>query len=176
MRNRHQHGSAGTRRLAVVVAVLDLVIILGVGAHLDGGTATGTSLAAFAESDPVRLLGTTLDGSTCPSVPLTVGDGSTVICPDWSAVTSPSGVVEVVSIYGPGNSVVDTYQGALPLGLNWGDSVAAAWSAVGRPDRISGAYGTPTLVYMFDTHPYGSLELRFDATDHLVRVNASLVH
>jgi hypothetical protein len=176
MRNRNQHGSAGPRRLAVVVAVLDLVIILGVGAHLAGGTATGTSLAAFAESDPVRLLGTTLGTTSCPSVPLAVGDGSTVICPDWIAVTSPAGVVEVVSIYGPGNSVVDEYQGALPLGLKWGDGMAAAWAALGRPNRITGVYGTPTLVYMFDTHPYGSLELRFDATDHLVRVNASLVH
>lgn len=176
MRHRHQHGSARTRRFAVLVAVLDLVIVVGVGAHLAGGTATGTSLAAFAESDPVRLLGTTLGPTSCPTVPLAVGDGSTVICPDWTAVTSPAGVVEVISIYGPGSSVVDAYQGALPLGLQWGDHVAAAWTALGRPSRITGVYGTPTLVYMFDTHPYGSLELRFDATDHLVRVNASLVH
>jgi hypothetical protein len=176
MRNRHQQGAASRGRLAVVVAVLDLVIIVGVGAHLAGGTAAGTSLAAFAESDPVRLLGTALGDTSCPSVPLSVGDGSTVICPDWTAVTSPAGVVVVVSIYGPGSSVVDAYEGALPLGLRWGDGMASAWVALGRPNRITGAYGTPTLVYMFDTHPYGSLELRFDATDHLVRVNASLVH
>jgi hypothetical protein len=173
---RRQHGVARKGRLAVVVAVLDLVIVVVVAAHLTGGTATGTSLAAFADSDPVRLLGTTLHQPSCPAVPLAVGNGSTVVCPDWSAVTSPRGVVEVISIYGPGNSVVAAYKGALPLGLAWGDSVTAAWAALGRPSRITGVYGTPTLVYMFDTQPYGSLELRFDATDHLVRVNASLVH
>jgi hypothetical protein len=176
MRNRHQQGPAGRRRLAVAVAILDLVIIVGLGAHLAGGVATGTSLAAFAESDPVRLLGTPLGETSCPSVPLSVGDGNTVICPDWTAITSPAGVVVVVSIYGPGSSVVDTFEGALPLGLRWGDGMASAWVALGRPDRITSVYGTPTLVYMFDTHPYGSLELRFDSTDHLVRVNASLVH
>ena len=149
---------------------------MGVGAHLAGGTATGASLAAFAESDPVRRLGTTLGETSCPSVPLTVGDGSTVVCPDWIAVTSSADVVEVVSICGPGSSAVGTYEGVLPLGLRWGDSARAAWAALGRPDRITAAYGTPTLVYMFDTQPYGSLELRFDARDRLTRINASLVH
>ena len=37
-------------------------------------------------------------------------------------------------------------------------------------------YGTPTFVYMFNGRPFGSLELRFDSLDHLMRVNASLVH
>jgi len=66
-------------------------------------------------------------------------------------------------------------RGSLPLGLHWGDEVSAVWTKLGQPNRVTDIYGTPTLVYMFETVPYGSLELRFNASDRLMRVNASLV-
>jgi hypothetical protein len=164
----------GRRTLAIVA--LDLAIVVGVGVHLTGGVATGASMGSIADSDPVRLLGLKLGETSCPSAPLAVGKGTTVVCPRWTAVLSAAGVVEVVSVYGPGNAVVDAYEGSLPLGLHWGEEVTAVWDALGRPDRITGVYGTPTLVYMFDRRAYGSLELRFDGADHLMRVNASRVH
>ncbi len=163
------------RRILVIVA-LDLAIVVGVGVHLTGGMATGASMGTIADSDPVRLLGVKLGEASCPSAPLAVGKGTTVVCPHWTAVLSETGVVGVVSIYGPGNAVVDAYEGSLPLGLHWGDEVTAVWEALGRPSRITSVYGTPTLVYMFDGREYGSLELRFDGADRLARVNASLVH
>lgn len=156
------------RRVAVV-AVLDLAIVLGVGAHLAGGIATG------ADSDPLGVLGTTFVEGSCPSVSLSVGTGATVVCPSWTAITSPAGVVRVVSLYGPDNAVVAPFAGALPLGLHWGDELDSVWARLGRPNRVTSIYGTPTLVYMFETERYGSLELRFDAGNHLMRVNASSV-
>ena len=176
MRIHRKPGFARHGRRVVIIAALDLAIVVGVGVHLAGGAATGASPSAIADSDPVRVLGMRLGETACPSVPLAVGKGTTMVCPHWTAVLSTAGVVEVVSIYGPGNAVVDAYEGSLPLGLHWGDEVTAVWDALGRPSRITSAYGTPTLVYMFDARPYGSLELRFDRDDHLMRVNASLVH
>ena len=124
----------------------------------------------------MRLLGLRLNDPSCPAVPLAVGKGTYVVCPHWTAVLATDGVVDVVSVYGPGNSVIDAFGGALPGGLQWGDPIGTAWTALGRPNRITGVYGTPTLVYFFDGKPYGSLELRFDGSDHLIRVNASRVH
>jgi hypothetical protein len=171
-----QHGLARLGRRAAAIACLDLVLAIVLGAHLAGGVATGASPRALADADPVRLLGTPLVDASCPTAPLPVGTGRFVVCPTWTAVLDPSGVVDVVSIYGPGNSTVDPYPGALPNGLAWGGPISAAWAALGRPNRITSVYGSPTLVYFFDAKPYGSLELQFDANEHLNRVNASLVH
>ena len=73
-----------------------------------------------------------------------------------------------------GNPVLEEYTGALPRSLTWGDSPKAVIKAIGRPSRISDLYGPPTFVYMFTGERYGSLELQFDARDHLVRINAGL--
>jgi len=154
------------------LAILDLAIVLGFAAHMTGGLATGAS----SDSDPVALLGTTLVDGTCPSIPVSAGEGRTVVCPTWTGVTSPAGVIRVVSVYGPGNAVVDDFGGPLPRGLHWGDEVKSVWATLGQPSRVTSMYGTPTLVYMFTNERYGSLELQFDAADHLMRVNASLLH
>ena len=132
--------------------------------------------AGRAAADPIPLLGTTLDADDCVQAPLRVGDGMAVFCPDFSAITSPRGRVLVVSVYGPDHGVVAEFQGLLPQGLAWRDTIAEVWERLGRPQRITGAYGTPTLVYMFDDQPYGSLELRFDVDDRLDRINACLTH
>jgi hypothetical protein len=176
MPTTRRHGPARLGRRAAVIACLDLVLAIVLGAHLAGGVATGASPRALADADPVRLLGLPLVDTSCPTAPLSVGAGTFVVCPTWTAVLTPAGVVDVVSVYGPGNSTVDTFTGALPHGLAWGDPISAAWTALGRPNRITSVYGTPMLVYFFDTKPYGSLELQFDANEHLTRVNASLVH
>ena len=169
-------GSAGIRRLGIVVLVLDLLIVVGAGAHLAGGMAIGSALIANGGENPVALLGTVLGDTTCPTAPLAVGEGTTVICSDWSAVTSRAGEVEVVSLYGPDNAVIDEYRGELPKGLHWGDSLTAIAAKLGQPGRITAAFGTPTLVYEYQDQAYGSLELRFSAGDRLMRVNACLLH
>ena len=166
---RDNRSTARVRGVALFV-VLDLAFLLGVAGHLAQGTATGSSDPAA--GDPVRLLGTTLRQTSCPTAPQARGTGMTVVCPDWTAITSDAGVVEVVSLYGPGSSTVDEYGGALPQGLSWGESLDDAWAVLGRPSHITGAYGSPMLVYTFDGLPYGSLELRFDEHDLLIRVNA----
>jgi hypothetical protein len=171
-----RRGLARFGRRAAVIACLDLAIVIGLAAHLGGGVATGASPRAIADADPMRLLGLWLPDVSCPAAPLAVGKGTLVVCPTWTAVVSKSGVVDVVSMYGPGNAVVDAYAGALPQGLAWGDPISAAWTALGRPNRITSVYGTPTLVYFYDGKSYGSLELQFDGSEHLTRVNASLVH
>jgi hypothetical protein len=161
------------RRVAIV-AVLDLVILVGLVGHLTRGNAAGSS--DVAPHGPVALLGTTLHQASCPTAPQARGDGMTVVCADWTAVTTADGVVEVVSLYGPGNAVVDAYRGELPDGLVWGQTIKEAWSSLGRPSHITSAYGTPTLVYTYEDMPFGSLELRFDEDDLLVRINATLLH
>lgn len=171
----HRSRSPSIRQIAVGFAVLDLAIVVGLGFLLLGGPAIGTALTANGGTDPVKLLGTDLGETTCPSAPLAVGDGMTVICPDWSAVTTSDGVVKVVSLYGPGNSTIDQYRGGLPMGLAWGTSLTDVVAKIGSPSRITGAYGTPTLVYAYEGMPYGSLELRFNAGNRLVRVNACLL-
>lgn len=167
---------AGTWRLAIAVAVLDLVIVAGVGFHLSGGTAIGSALGANGGVDPVALLGKDLGKTTCPTAPLAMGKGTTVVCPDWTGVTTPEGMVEVVSLYGPGNSVVDEFRGTLPEGLAWGQDITQVMAELGTPIRITDAYGTPTLVYAYKDKAYGSLELRFSAGDRLMRINACLLH
>jgi hypothetical protein len=176
MRTFGERGIARLGRRAAVVALLDLAIVVALVAHVASGIVIGASPSTFADADPARLLGQTLNNVSCPTAPLEAAKDRLVVCPHWTAVVSPSNSVEVVSVYGPGNSVVDAYAGALPQGLAWGDPISKAWQALGRPNRITSVYGTPTLVYFFDHERYGSLELRFDADGHLMRVNASLVH
>lgn len=176
MRTFGLRGIARLGRRGAVLAVVDISVAIVLVAHVAGGIASGMTPAGIADSDPMQLLGMRLADAPCPTAPLAVGAGRLVVCDHWTAVISPAGKVEVVSMYGPGNAVVEEYAGALPLGLEWGDPISAAWKALGRPNRITSVYGTPTLVYFFDKKPYGSLELRFDASQHLVRVNASLVH
>jgi hypothetical protein len=167
---------AGTRRLVAAIAALDLVIVAGIGFHLAGGTAIGSALSANGGVDPVALLGTELGTTTCPTAPLAIGEGTTVVCPDWTGITTPEGLVEVVSLYGPGNAVLDEYRGALPEGLAWGQGLTDVVAMLGSPIRITDAYGTPTLVYAYEDKAYGSLELRFSAGDRLMRINACLLH
>ena len=167
--------AAGTRQLAIAVIVLDLIVVAGIGLHIGGGTAIGSALSANGGDNPVALLGTNLGETTCTTAPLAIGKGTTVICPDWSAITTPEGKVEVVSLYGPGNAVLNEYRGALPQGLHWGDGITAIMAALGTPSHITNVYGTPTLVYAYKGEPYGSLELRFSAGDRLMRVNACLL-
>jgi hypothetical protein len=167
--------AAGTGRLALTVVVLDLIIVAGFGLHLGGTTAIGSALDANGGADPVSLLGRDLGVTTCPTAPLAVGKGTTVICSDWTGITTPGGVVEVVSLYGPGNAVLNEFRGPLPEGLAWGDALSDVMAELGPPIRITDAYGTPTLVYAYTDEAYGSLELRFSAGDRLMRINACLL-
>ena len=162
------------RRLAALVVVLDLLTVTGLAA--DGGVGTPTAWAADGGVDPISRLGTAVGGAdACPTVPLADGEGDFVMCDDWSAVTT-DGSVQVVSVYGDGNPVIDAYAGPLPQSLRWGETIRNVRAALGRPRRITAMYGTPTLVYMFDGERYGSLELQFDSHDRLVRINACLTH
>jgi len=167
--------AAGTWRLAIAVAALDLAIVAGFGFHLAGAAAIGSALSANGGVDPVALLGKDLGETTCPTAPLAVGKGTTVICPDWTGVTTRGGTVEVVSLYGPGNAVIDEFRGPLPEGLTWGQSLTEIMADLGTPIRITDAYGTPTLVYAYENEVYGSLELRFSGGNRLMRINACLL-
>jgi len=169
-------GLGSIRRQVAVVLALDLAIVVLLSAHVAGGSAVGASASANGVDNPIRLLGTTPSRMDCPTAPLSMGEGTTIVCANWTGTVSPAGKVEVVSLYGPDNAVIDEYAGALPQGLTWGTTVADAWATLGSPRRITSIYGTPTLVYMYEAQVYGSLELRFDDADQLVRINASLTH
>ncbi len=175
MVQQRRHRAAGTWRLAIAVVVLDLIIVAGIGLHLGGATAIGSARGSNGGVDPVSLLGKDLGETTCPTAPLAVGKGTTVICPDWTGITTPDGLVEVVSLYGPSNAVLNEYRGALPEGLHWGDGLTEVVATLGTPIRITDAYGTPTLVYAYTGEAYGSLELRFSAGNRLMRINACLL-
>ena len=163
--------ATGVMQGTVVVVILALAIALGFAGHLSQAIAAGWSEPRV--GNPIELLGTTLHTS-CPSAPQARGNDLVVVCPDWTAITTVQGLVLVVSLYGPGNAVVDTYAGALPQGLASETSITDTWETLGRPSHITGVYGTPMLVYTFDGERYGSLELRFDGNDRLVRINASV--
>jgi hypothetical protein len=165
----------GIGRLGVTVIVLDLVIVAALGLHLGGAAAIGSALSANGGADPVSLLGRDLGETTCTTVPLATGEGTTVICQDWTGVTTKEGIVEVVSLYGPGNAVIDRFRGPLPEGLHWGDSIPDIVAALGTPNHVTDAFGTPTFVYAFTDEVYGSLELRLSSGDRLMRINACLL-
>ena len=173
METRPDRWAASWRGLAVVALVLCLAAGVALVGQLWGGRALGADPALSA--DPVPLLGTRLDAGTCPTAPMAFGADLMVVCPGWTAVTTRSGDVQVVSLYGPGNSTIDAWVGPLPQRLAWGDTLGAVWTMLGRPQRVTSAFGSPMLVYWFTGQPYESLELQFDDADTLVRVNASLV-
>lgn len=164
-------------RLGRAAALLDLAIVLVLAIHLAGGPAVGfDDLATRGIRDPMALLGTELDTNGCAQAALEVGDGFVLYCHDWSAIASPDGTAQVVSLYGPDHPVVHRFRGELPQGLRWGDTIAQVMDDLGTPYRITDAYGTPTLIYMFSDERYGSLELRFNAAERLDAVNACLTH
>jgi hypothetical protein len=163
------------QRVGVVAAWLNLLVVGVLLVHLSGGVTLGWGLVA-AGTDPVNLLGTTLDQGSCIKAPLAVGHGSSIFCPTFAAVTSSEGIVQVVSLYRGGNPVVKGYTGRLPRGLQWGDSIDDVMSRLGEPQRLSDMYGPPTMIFMFNGAAYGSLELQFNASGELVRLNACLKH
>jgi hypothetical protein len=136
----------------------------------------GVVFAANPAENPILFLGSTFDRSGCQTVPLVIGTGFSVYCEHWSATTAIDHSAQVVSLYAAGNPVVDEYTGPMPESLRWQEGIKDVKAALGKPRRITAAYGTPTLIYMYSDAPYGSLELRFDANDHLVRINACLTH
>jgi hypothetical protein len=164
------------RLLVAILVGIDL-LIAGVtfgdpGARIDGGIV----FAADSAENPVLALGSAFDRSGCQSVPLVIGSGLNVYCAHWSATTTVDDIAQVVSLYAAGNQVVDEYTGPMPESLRWQEGIKDVKAALGSPRRITAMYGTPTLIYMFSNAPYGSLELRFDANDHLVRINACLTN
>jgi hypothetical protein len=161
-------------RVAALAVIVAVVLSFGLIPSLGQDTANGVLLGATPAGDPVALLGTRLGDTGCPSAPLAIGEGRTVVCPEWTAVTLPDGLVQVVSLYGPGNGSIDTFRGELPQGLHWGDGVNEIVATLGQPQRLSSAFQTPTLVYMFRGLRYGSLELRLSLGGRLQRINACL--
>jgi hypothetical protein len=176
MTNMDDRGTPIWRRMAIAVAVLNLVVASALVLHVGAGSTAGFLLAADGSRDPVPLLGTKLDTTDCITATRSVGKGFVAFCPDFSAVASPGGIAEVISLYSAGNTVIGEYTGPLPLGLHWGDALKDVAARLGEPRRISDMYGPPTLIYMFEGKQYGSLELQFDRHDRLFRINAGLTH
>jgi hypothetical protein len=172
--DRHAQPIRG-QRVGVVAAWLNLVVVGVLLVHLSGGITLGWGVVA-GMSNPINLLGTSPDHASCITAPLEVGHGSSVFCSTYSAVVSPEGMVQVVSVYAGGNPVVKGYAGRLPKGLEWGDSIDQVIDRLGEPHRLTDIYGPPTMVYMVDDAAYGSLELQFNAAGGLVRLNACLTH
>jgi hypothetical protein len=166
-------GSGRWRRAAILLVCLNVMVAASIAAWLGGGIARGVVLAA-GDPDPVASLGTLLDTDGCHSAPLSIGEGLFVACPDFSAVTTPAGIAQVISLYDEGSTVMARFGRPLPQGLAWHSTIAEVKEALGRPRLITDLYGAPTMVYMYDTGPYGSLELVFDTGDRLVRLNACL--
>ena len=163
------------QRLGILVLCLDVAIVAMAAGRICGDINPGIVFAAGgSDVNPVTYLGRELDESGCTSHALSIGEGMFVICEDWTAVTTRRGVTQVVSMYAAGNPVVEEYQGALPETLHWGESMTEVGDRLGEPRRITDMYGRPTLVYMYDSGRYGSLELQFDDDYELVRVNACL--
>ncbi len=162
------------RWLGIATAGIALVAFGAAWMHVGGGAGARIISAANGGIDPLSYLGSELDVTGCARTPLTVGDGFFVVCEDFTANTSRTGVARVVSVYGPENPVLTEYAGTLPQSLHWGATPRAVIKALGKPSRISDLYGPPTFVYMFTGERYGSLELQFDAQNHLVRINAGL--
>ena len=176
----HQNVNASLRRrsrrwlrLGAILIGIDLlaasVVVGGFDLRMDPGVALGVDSA----TNPLSCLGSTMDQTGCVVVPLAIGDGYRVICPNFSAITTLDDTVQVVSIYA-GTSVFDEYTGPMPEALRWHQGMEEIADTLGDPWRITSIYGTPTLVYMYDDAPYGSLELRFDYNAELVQINACL--
>lgn len=165
-----------SRRWALLGAILigiDLlaasVVVGGFDLRVDPGVALGVDAA----SNPLSCLGSTVDQTGCEAVPLAIGEGYRVICPNFSAITALDHTVQVVSVYA-GTSMFDRYTGPMPEALRWHQGMEEVADTLGDPRRITSIYGTPTLVYMYEDAPYGSLELRFDDNAELVQINACL--
>jgi hypothetical protein len=185
--NKMTHdGVSGTRslrrrgpwqRLGIILVCIDLLVVGVVAASLGGGSGRGIAFAAGGNDvDPVSYLGSTFDHTGCQSAALSIGKGEFVVCEDWSAITNGDSTAKVVSLYAAGNPVIDEYTGSLPQSLHWRETITDVAEQLGQPRRITDMYGTPTLVYMYNDQKYGSLELRFDEQDELVRINACLTH
>lgn len=168
--------SSPWRLLGAILVGIDLLIAGATFGAPDSRTDQGIAFAADAADNPVLFLGSTFDRSGCQTVPLAIGSGFSVFCSNWSATTSADYRALVVSLYAAGNDVVDEYTGPMPRSLHWHEGLKEVLGALGEPRRITAMYGTPTLVYMYPRPPYGSLELRFDADQQLVRINACLAH
>ena len=165
------------QRLGILVLCLDVAIVAMAAGRICGNIDPGIVFAAGgSDVNPVTYLGTELGQPGCTTHALSIGEGMFVICEDWTAITTRRGMTQVVSLYGAGNPVVSEYEGALPEALHWGESMTEVGDRLGEPRRITDMYGTPTLVYMYDTERYGSLELQFDDDYELVRINACLAH
>jgi hypothetical protein len=162
--------------LGAIVLGIDLLVVGGTLGQLGIRFDTGAVIAANGVENPVLYLGSAFDRTDCKTVPLSIGAGYSVFCDDWSAITSVDYSTQVVSLYAAGNGVVDEYPGPLPRSLRWHEGLTEILDTLGNPRRVTGIYGTPTLVYMYTGSPYGSLELRFDANLELVKVNACLTH
>jgi hypothetical protein len=156
----------------VSLFVVSLLLI-----HVGGAFADGVSEGDRSRLSPISQLGRKADLTQCTSAPLGVGNAKAAFCSDWNGVVSKDGIVQVVTLHALHDSgVVDAYGGTLPLELAWGDTITAVQDKLGEPDRITGIYGTPTFVYMFEGLPFGSLELRFTGGDRLMAINACLKH
>lgn len=161
--------------LGAIVLGIDLLVVGGILGQLGIRIDPGVALGAATAENPIPCLGSTVDRTGCETVPLAVGEGYRVICANWSAVTTLDYIARVVSVYA-GTSVFGAYEGPMPQGLRWHERIQEVTTALGDPRLITDAYGTPTFVYMYSDEPYGSLELRFDATEELVQINACLAH
>lgn len=170
---RPRSPSARRTWFGVVMVAISLLVVGSAWMHLGGGMGSRIT-AANGGIGPLSYLGSEFDETGCVRTPLTIGEGYFVLCGDFTANTSRSGVARVISVYGPGNPVPDEYTGALPRALQWGQTPKGVLKALGRPSRISDLYGPPTLIYTCVGEPYGSLELQFDIHDHLARINACL--
>jgi hypothetical protein len=172
-----RRGPSRWQRLGILVLCLDVAIVAMAAGRICGDIDPGVVFAAGgSDVNPVSYLGTKLDQPGCTTHALSVGEGMFVICEDWTAVTTRGGKAQVVSLYAAGNPVVEEYEGTLPEALHWGETMTEVGDQLGEPRRITDMYGTPTLVYMYDTERYGSLELQFDDRYELVRINACLKH
>jgi hypothetical protein len=160
-----------------VVLLLDLALLMAFALHLSGVAVTGAGrdqVASRTVPNPVILLGHAFDQTGCASAPQGIGDGYVVVCRDFTAITDRDGRMLVASLYGSDGPAAHRYRGVMPEGLAWGDSLAQVLAELGKPAHISRAWGPPTLVYMFDGMPYGSLELRFNGAGRLQSISACL--
>jgi len=162
--SRHRRGWIALAAVAVIADIAALGIVL--GSPPGGGPE--------ARASAIDVLGRPFDDPACAKSPLASGAGFGVACATWAATVSPSLNVTTVSLYAGGSDGFAEYTGPLPKALRWREPLHEVASSLGRPSRISAAYGPPMMVYTFTGEPYGSLELRFDGAATLVGISASL--